>query len=119
MAGELKREGYKIIAYGARPLRKYREFIPTGYVMNPTLKAINMLYSQASVMIKATKMDARSLSPLEAMTKGCAVSRAINQGDDVAERIDGSADGECEGSDSRAGDRKHEYACEYVYGPGE
>lgn len=81
LAGELKGMGYKIIAYGAKPLLNLRKNVDH-YVINPDLATINKLYSEATIMIKATKYDARSLSPLEAMTKGCVVSRAINEGDD-------------------------------------
>lgn len=81
LAGELKAKGFQVLAYGARPLSHFRQNV-TAYNNNPKLSTINNLYQSASVMIKATKMDARSCSPLEAMTKGCVTSRAINQGDD-------------------------------------
>lgn len=81
LAGELKRKGYMVLGYGAKPLITLRNNI-TNYSINPDLSTINKLYRQASILIKATKFDARALAPLEAMTKGCITSRSINSGDD-------------------------------------
>lgn len=80
LAGELKGMGYQVISYGARPLTQMRK--NTMHYVKPTLSKLNSLYEQASVLIKATKFDARSMSPLEAMTKGTVTSRAIVYGDD-------------------------------------
>ena len=81
VACKLKRLGYKIIAYSQRPAIKYAD-IPDEYYVQPTLLQMNELYSRSKILIKASKYDARSLSPLEAMTKGTPTARAIIEGDD-------------------------------------
>lgn len=81
VAEKLKEEGYKILAYGFLPLKRYSH-VPAEYYYRPTLDKMNELYRRASVLIKATKYDSRSLSPVEAATKGCVTARAIVQGDD-------------------------------------
>jgi hypothetical protein len=43
---------------------------------------MNDLYEEATIMIKATKYDARSTAPLEAGTKGTVTVRGIIEGDD-------------------------------------
>ena len=43
---------------------------------------MNRLYEEATLLIKATKYDARSTAPLEAGTKGTLTIRAITEGDD-------------------------------------
>jgi hypothetical protein len=52
------------------------------YIDNPTVKQLNDLYEKATILLKATKMDARSCSPMEAMTKGTVTVRGIEFGDD-------------------------------------
>lgn len=81
VAKRLKAEGYYIIGYSQLPLRTFPK-VPNEYHSKPSLKVLNSLYERATVMIKATRFDARSTAPLEAMTKYCAVARAIQKGDD-------------------------------------
>lgn len=82
VAQEIKRLGYKVIAYGSRQLSRNGKGIVNQYFQSPDLKKINHLYSISRVLIKATQFDARSCSPMEAMTKSCVTSRAIIEGDD-------------------------------------
>lgn len=81
VAAKLKAEGYKIIAYSQKKL-KTMPTIPDEYYCRPSLEVMNSLYERATIMIKASKYDARSCSPLEAMTKGCIPVRALDRGDD-------------------------------------
>lgn len=81
VAQRLKKEGYKIIAYSQFPL-KTLPGIPDEYYYNPDLKTMNDLYRRATILIKASRYDARSCSPCEAMSKGCVTVRAIIKGDD-------------------------------------
>lgn len=71
----------KVYAYGFLPLKRYAH-VPDVYQYRPSLTVMNDMYRQASVLIKATHYDSRSLSPIEAMTKGCVTARAIEKGDD-------------------------------------
>lgn len=82
----LSYEGYKIIAYSQKPLKTLKH-VPHEYWHRPTLKQMNDLYSRAKILLKASKYDARSTSPMEAMTKGTPTVRAIIKGDD--DLIDG------------------------------
>jgi len=77
----LKKQGYRILAYGQLPLQRYPEALH-GYFMRPSLEDLNGLYEKATVLIKASRYDARSCAPMEAMTKGCVTVRSINNGDD-------------------------------------
>ena len=43
---------------------------------------MNQLYSQATILVKATLYDARACAPMEAMCKGTVTARAIMHGDD-------------------------------------
>jgi len=81
VAAKLKKMKYKILAYSNRPLKTFAE-IPDEYYHNPDLKTMNDLYDRATILVKATKYDARSCAPMEAMTKGTPTVRAINYGDD-------------------------------------
>lgn len=81
VALQLRSKGYRIVGYGFDD--------PTGelfrldeYLVQPSLKEMNRLYEEATVLVKATKYDARALSPAEAMTKGTVTARAILAGDD-------------------------------------
>lgn len=78
VAKHLQNQGYKIIGYGARPM----DIDIAEYYVNPNLDKLNDLYSRATILLKATKMDARSCSPMEAMTKGTVTVRGIIKGDD-------------------------------------
>ncbi|MGN6491044.1 MAG: hypothetical protein ACTHLE_03530 [Agriterribacter sp.] len=77
----LKNRGYKIIGYGFDN--------PTGvtlaldeYTCKPSLSQMNVMYEDATILLKATKYDARALSPMEAATKGTLTVRSIIEGDD-------------------------------------
>jgi glycosyltransferase involved in cell wall biosynthesis len=77
VASRLQKEGYEIIGYGnTRPQMSFE------FHVNPSLQKLNDLYERATILIKATKYDARSTAPIEAMTKGTVTARAIIQGDD-------------------------------------
>lgn len=81
VAMRLKGEGYRIIGYGFdNPTGG--PFLLDEYLVRPSLKEMNRLYEEAAILVKATKYDARALSPVEAMTKGCVTARAIIKGDD-------------------------------------
>lgn len=81
VAAWLKRLGYKIIAYGFQPLKTMTHAVDH-YEYRPDLKTMNDLYEAATILVKATRYDARALSPVEAMTKGTVTARAIILGDD-------------------------------------
>lgn len=81
VAKALKEEGYKIIAYSQAPLKTMPD-VPDEYHQRPTLEKLNELYERATILIKASRYDARSCSPVEAMTKGTVTVRAIDKGDD-------------------------------------
>lgn len=84
VALRLKEEfGVRILAYSQLPNKG--PYYPDEYYMCPDIKKMNELYSRASFMIKASKYDARSCAPLEAMTKGTPTVRAIIMGDDDLE----------------------------------
>jgi hypothetical protein len=70
-----------VIGYGANPLTIMTDAVDEYYV-KPDLGRLNNLYKRATILLKATKMDARSTSPIEAMTKGTVTVRAIEMGDD-------------------------------------
>jgi len=74
----LMAEGYKVLGYGRNTI----EYNLTEYYVKPDLATLNNLYSKATILLKATRMDARSTSPMEAMTKGCVTVRGIEMGDD-------------------------------------
>jgi hypothetical protein len=82
VAKRLKAEGYNIIAYGRTPIHKDLDWVVDSYYLNPTIDTLNHLYEWATILVKATIMDARSCSSQEAATKGCVTVRAINFGDD-------------------------------------
>lgn len=81
VAERLRDEGYRILAYSQKPLVTMKH-VPHEYYQSPTLKQMNNLYSRAKILLKASVCDARSTSPMEAMTKGTPTARAINEGDD-------------------------------------
>lgn len=83
VAARLRRRGFRVLAYGlSGPKRDGWKHVPHEFHTRPDLATLNDLYDRAAVLIKATRYDARSCSPLEAMTKGCVTARAIFQGDD-------------------------------------
>ena len=75
----LKQLGYRITGYG---LKQPDSDIFDEFFIKPDLITLNRLYEDAFLMIKATRYDARSTAPIEAMTKGCVTVRAIDKGDD-------------------------------------
>jgi len=75
----LKERGYIIKGFG---LREPTDKIFDEFVLKPDLATMNRLYEEATLLIKATKYDARSTAPLEAGTKGTVTIRAITEGDD-------------------------------------
>lgn len=81
VAARLKKEGYKILAYSQKPIQIMRS-IPDEYYRLPSVDKINELNRRATILIKASLFDARSTSPMEAMTKGTPTARAIVAGDD-------------------------------------
>ncbi len=81
VAARLKDEGFKIIAYGGRKLKTDGKLLDE-YHLKPNIETLNSLYERATILIKASKYDARSCSPMEAMTKGTVTARAIIEGDD-------------------------------------
>lgn len=81
VAKKLKDAGYYVIAYSQFPITKDMKFL-NEYYNSPSLKALNELYERATILVKASKYDARSCAPMEAMTKGTVTARAIEKGDD-------------------------------------
>jgi len=81
VGGRLKSDGYRILAYSQFALKTYPE-IPDEYYQKPDLQTLNSLYERATILVKATKYDARALAPMEGMTKGTVTARAIVHGDD-------------------------------------
>lgn len=81
VALRLKEEfGIKVLAYSQ--VQNLGPYIPDEYHYRPTLEKMNELYERATILIKATKYDARACAPMEAMTKGTVTARAILKGDD-------------------------------------
>ena len=81
VARRLKADGYTIIGYGRDEPKQHRHVLDE-YHVSPDLETLNRLYSAATILVKATKYDARSCAPIEAMTKGTVTARAIIEGDD-------------------------------------
>jgi hypothetical protein len=81
IALRLKEKGVKVVAYGLHPPLDYLSAFDE-YYARPDLKTLNELYEQAWVLLKASRLDARSCSPVEAMTKGTPTFRLIEEGDD-------------------------------------
>ena len=72
----LKEMGYIIKGYGA-----IKADLDEFHVL-PSIEKMNELYSEATILIKATVLDFQSTAPIEAGTKNCLTIRAINHGDD-------------------------------------
>lgn len=81
VADRLKKRGYRIVAFSQSPLRTMKT-VPAEYYQRPNLETLNQLYREATILLKASRFDARSCSPIEAMTKGTPTVRAIIEGDD-------------------------------------
>ena len=87
-----KEYGAKIIAFSQFPLSfhkkaKQYEYILSEYHEAPSREALVRLYQRPTFMLKASKYDARSCAPVEAMKCGTVTVRAIERGDD--DLIDG------------------------------
>ena len=82
VAKRLRRDGHKVLAYSQSPVDAEYAEVPHEFHVRPNLATLNSLYERATVLIKASKYDARSCSPMEAMTKGTVTARAIIEGDD-------------------------------------
>jgi hypothetical protein len=79
VAKNLIEKGWTIKGFG---LQAAKDNIYTEYFTKPSLETMNRLYDEATIMIKATKYDARSTAPMEAGTKGTVTIRGIIEGDD-------------------------------------
>ena len=82
-----KEYGAKIIAFSQFPLAfhkkaKQYEYILSEYHEAPSREALVRLYQRPTFMLKASKYDARSCAPVEAMKCGTVTVRAIERGDD-------------------------------------
>jgi glycosyltransferase involved in cell wall biosynthesis len=87
VCARLKDEGYTIWAFSQSPLITMPDVVDR-YIQYPNLKQMNEMYEQATILIKASKYDARSCSPMEAMTKGTVTARAaINADDDLIHEV--------------------------------
>jgi glycosyltransferase involved in cell wall biosynthesis len=77
--------GARIIAYSqfplAHPQAKHKD-VPDEYYVQPTLDQIVRLNQRATFLLKASKFDARSCAPVEAMECRTPTVRAIDMGDD-------------------------------------
>lgn len=73
--------GARIIAYSQFPL-KTMPAVPDEYYHAPAIEILTSLYQRPKLMIKATRFDARSCAPVEAMACGTVTARAIEKGDD-------------------------------------
>jgi len=81
VARMLRKHGYRIVGFGIVPCKTLPHVL-SEYVLKPDTPTMNRLYEQATILIKASYFDARSCSPMEAMTKGTVTVRAIDKGDD-------------------------------------
>lgn len=73
--------GIDVVAYGQVPPTDFEGVIDQFY-HRPTVKEMRQLYGGAQFLLKASRYDARSCSPVEAMTQGTPTIRAIEEGDD-------------------------------------
>lgn len=83
--------GARIIAYsqfpkntrqfGNLPFLQYQD-VPDEYYTCPDTKTIATLYQRSHLLVKASRYDARSCAPVEAMKCGTPTARAIIEGDD-------------------------------------
>jgi hypothetical protein len=77
--------GAKIIAYSqfllSHPQAKHAD-VPDEYYIQPTAEQIVALNQRATFLLKASRYDARSCAPVEAMKCGTPTVRALDLGDD-------------------------------------
>jgi len=71
----------RIVAYSQFPIKTAKN-VPDEYYQAPAPQKLVKLYQRPQLMIKATRLDARSCAPVEAMACGTVTARAIEQGDD-------------------------------------
>ena len=76
-----KKHGVKIIVYSSSKPTKRLDIVDE-YHYRPTIQVINSLLAKSKILLKVSKFDARSCSPIEAMTKGTVCVRGIECGDD-------------------------------------
>lgn len=81
VAARLKADGFRIVAYAARPPWDHHD-VPHEFHVAPDRETLNALYRGAAILLKASRYDARACAPMEAMTKGTPTVRAIIEGDD-------------------------------------
>ncbi len=86
VARHLKQKyGARIITYSQFPLShkdaKFKD-VPDEYYAQPTAQQIVRLNQRATFLLKASRYDARSCAPVEAMKCGTPTVRAIDLGDD-------------------------------------
>jgi len=81
VAKRLKDDGYTIIAFSQFPLKTNPQ-IPNRYVQTPTQEQLISLYQEATILLKASRLDARSCAPVEAMACNTVTVRSILHGDD-------------------------------------
>lgn len=67
--------------FGNLPFLQYQD-VPDEYYVSPDTKTIITLNQRAHLLIKASRDDARSCAPVEAMKCGTPTARAITNGDD-------------------------------------
>lgn len=77
---KLMQKGYRVLAYSQHKSLAGKSI--SEYYIQPSLDKLNELYERSTLLIKASKYDARSTSPIEAMTKGTVTIRGIIKGDD-------------------------------------
>lgn len=70
-----------IIAYSGQPIST-RKDVPHEYYQAPSNEILVQLYQRATVMLKASRYDARSCAPVEAMACGTPTVRLLSLGDD-------------------------------------
>lgn len=81
VAYRLKQYGFRIVSFGIINPTDYTE-VPDQFHLRPSQQHINQLYREATILLKSSCYDARSCSPVEAMTKGTPTARALIEGDD-------------------------------------
>lgn len=86
-----EKHGVRVLAYSQLPkddqrhcnlsILQYQD-VPDEYYVSPDTKQITSLYQRAHILVKASRYDARSCAPVEAMKCGTPTARAIEKGDD-------------------------------------
>lgn len=81
VAKKLKEDGYTIKAFSQFPI-KTNPGIPHQYIQSPSQEELVKLYQEATILLKASRLDARSCAPVEAIACNTVPVRAILHGDD-------------------------------------